>query len=82
MVLANLIVLCRRCQGRTRAMHLDHQVNQLEMFGPFELLWLASHLERLGISVPHIPLITAARLDKGTPNSRSGESRPAPRSDI
>jgi hypothetical protein len=49
---ANLVALCRHCQGRLRVIPLDHLVNQLEMFGDFELKWLGPHLERLGIRVP------------------------------
>ena len=49
---ANLVVLCRHCQGRLRIIPLDHLVNQLELFEPFELLWLQPHLEGLGIRIP------------------------------
>lgn len=50
---ANLVVLCRHCQGRLRLIPLDHLVNQLEMFGDFELHWLEPHLGGLGIRVPN-----------------------------
>ncbi|KPJ52068.1 MAG: hypothetical protein AMJ37_03580 [Dehalococcoidia bacterium DG_18] len=46
---ANLAVLCRHCQGRTRHISLDRLINQLDMFEPFELRWLQPHLEALGI---------------------------------
>jgi hypothetical protein len=49
---ANLVVLCRHCQGRLRVIPLDHLANQLEMFEPFELRWLQPHLEGMGIRVP------------------------------
>jgi len=46
---ANLVVLCRHCQGRLRLIPLDRLANQLELFEPFELRWLQPHLEALGI---------------------------------
>jgi len=49
---ANLVVLCRHCQGRTRRLCLGELANQLELFEPFELAWLGPHLEALGILVP------------------------------
>jgi len=49
---ANLAVLCRRCQGRTRNIPLNRLANQLELFEPFELRWLGPHLEALGIPLP------------------------------
>lgn len=49
---ANLAVLCRHCQGRARKISLDRLVLQLELFEPFELLWLQPHLEGLGIPLP------------------------------
>jgi len=49
---ANLAVLCRHCQGRTRRISLDRLANQLELFEPFELLWLGPHLEALGVRIP------------------------------
>lgn len=53
---ANLVVLCRHCQGRLRLIPLDHLVNQLEMFDFFELRWLEPHLEGLGIRAPGVRL--------------------------
>jgi hypothetical protein len=49
---ANLVVLCRHCQGRLRLIPLDRLVKQLELFDSFELRWLQPHLEGLGIRVP------------------------------
>lgn len=49
---ANLVVLCRRCQGRVGKRPLVRLANQLELFEPFELLWLQPHLEALGVRTP------------------------------
>ena len=49
---ANLAVLCRHCQGRTRCLPLLELANQLELFEPFELRWLRPHLEALGMPLP------------------------------
>lgn len=49
---ANLVVLCRHCQGCTRNISLARLASQLEMFDPFELRWLQPHLEALGIAPP------------------------------
>jgi hypothetical protein len=49
---ANLVVLCRHCQGRLRTRPMGRLINQLEMFEPFELRWLQPHLEALGIPIP------------------------------
>lgn len=51
---ANLAVLCRRCQGRTRNIPLDRLINQLDMFEPFEMVWLGPHLEALEIRSPDL----------------------------
>jgi hypothetical protein len=51
---ANLVVLCRHCQGRVRNMPLVRLAGQLEMFAPFELRWLQPHLEGLGIRAPDV----------------------------
>lgn len=53
---ANLAVLCRHCQGRTRHLNLRNLANQAEMFDPFELRWLQPHLEGLGIRAPDVRL--------------------------
>ena len=49
---ANLVVLCRRCQGYTRNIPLDRLVSQLELFETFELSWLGPHLDALGVPLP------------------------------
>jgi hypothetical protein len=49
---ANLVVLCRRCQGQLRTVHLDDLGRQLELFESYELHWLRPHLEGLGLLVP------------------------------
>jgi len=77
---ANLVVLCRHCQGHVRSMDLRNLANQLEMFTPFELRWLQPHLERLGIQAPTIELITGGSRDKSALNAASGELTLAPRS--
>jgi hypothetical protein len=51
---ANLVVLCRHCQGHTRHLTLRNLANQLEMFDPFEFRWLQPHLEALGIQHPDV----------------------------
>jgi len=51
---ANLAALCQRCHLHIQNITLDHLSNQLEMFEPFELLWLDPHLYRLGLPVPKI----------------------------
>jgi hypothetical protein len=54
MVLANLVVLCRHCQGHTRQLNLLNLINQRELFEPFEHTWLVPHLKRLGLGVPDL----------------------------
>jgi hypothetical protein len=51
---ANLVVLCRHCQGHVLHMPLAHLASQLEIFDPFELRWLRPHLDGLGIQVPDL----------------------------
>lgn len=51
---ANLVVLCRHCQGRVCPMPLAKLAGQLEMFDHFELRWLQPHLEGLGLSRPDV----------------------------
>jgi hypothetical protein len=51
---ANLVVLCRRCQGRTRRVSLESMARQLGLFESSELPWLEPHLAGVGIRRPGI----------------------------
>lgn len=48
---ANLVVLCRCCQGHVLHMPLARLAGQLELFEPFELSWLRPHLEGMGVRI-------------------------------